>query len=744
MQVAHRTASLLILVVVAAGCSQDGLPEGLAGGLADDLKHFDSGPVLASLDRMVAADRLAHHKRLIEERGFSYTVGDNPAMHRDLSQLAGLVRPDVVPKGDEEPLPPLLGDPPSRWDWREQGAGLPPARDQGTCGSCWAFSTVAALETAVAAFDGEHVDLSEQYLVDCNTMGYGCGGGFYVHEMHQDPGAVWERDYPYTAYDGSCRSSGLEHPYKILRSGSVEAGNIAQIKQAIYQYGSVSVSMYACGSIPGYTGGVYDSTECNYGMTNHAVSLVGWDDTVTHAQGTGVWIMRNSWGAGWGEDGYMRVAYGVAQVAEVDATYVEYEPTDPTDTDGDGVIDLRDNCPEIDNADQLDADLDGQGDVCDSSFDPIERSITLADDDSQSIGLGFEFPFFGETYTEVNINSDGNLTFGSADGQSEARSQQRFLTGPPRVAVLYADLNPSSGGNVTYRKDDASTLTVTWQGVPEYSRSGGGGSNTASVTLHASGQIEVTVDSNSTAGNDPRCIVGISRGGTGNNAAESDLSGETSGSINYEGTTAVFETFSASDSFDLTGVTLRFSGTVEPNMAPTASIDASPRSGSPPLEVSFTANAADEDGEVIAYDWDFGDRTVSDKQTTTKVFEYEGQYTVTLTVTDDQGGTGTATAVIVVGEGVPETDGDGDGDADGDGDSDGDGDGDGDGDDPGGEGPGGVPMAGEGPISTMFGYGACSAAPTRAAAPGGALWMLLGLASAWAFSRPRRSRPGAR
>lgn len=733
MQVAHRTASLLTLMAVVAGCSQDGMPEGFAGGLARDLKYFDSGPVLASLDRAVAADRLAHHKRLIDVRGYSYTVGDNPAMHRDLSQLAGLARPDVVPKGDEAPLPPLLGDPPERWDWREQGRGLPPARDQGTCGSCWAFSTVAALETAVAAFDGEHVDLSEQYLVDCNTMGYGCGGGFYVHEMHENPGAVWERDYPYTAYDGSCRASGLERPYKILRSGSVEAGNIAQIKQAIYQYGSVSVSMNACGSIPGYTGGVYDSTECNWGVTNHAVSLVGWDDTVTHAQGRGVWIMRNSWGAGWGEDGYMRVAYGVAQVAEVDATYVEYEPTDPTDTDEDGVIDLRDNCPEIDNADQLDADLDGQGDACDSSFDPIERSLTLADDDSQSIALGFEFPFFGETYTEVNINSDGNLTFGSADSQSEARSQQRFLTGPPRIAVLYADLNPSNGGSVTYRKDDESTFTVTYQGVPEYTRSGGGGANTAEVRLHASGLIEVTIEANTTSGNDPRCIVGISRGGAGNSASESDLSGESSGTISYEGTTAVFETFSASDSFDLTSVALSFSGTVEPNMAPSASIGASLLSGEPPLEVSFSGRGADEDGEVIAYHWDFGDRTVSDKQTTTKVFEYEGQYTVTLTVTDDQGGTGTATTVIVVGEGVPETDGGTDGDTDSDTDS----------DDPGGEGPGGgVPASGEGPISTMVGYGACSAAPASASAPGAALWVLLGLAAASALGR--RARPRAR
>ncbi len=660
MERSLRIGALVITLTAVACTATD--PSGGADELGSVLpKYFDSGPLLAAVGDSNVAELLEHHDSIIVLRGYNYTIGDTPAVHRPLEHLAGLVRPDVVPKSDPEDVR-LLGDPPSRWDWRDEApSGLPTARDQASCGSCWAFATVGTLEVAVAAYDGDHVDLSEQFLVDCNPYGYGCGGGMDVHDMHEEgQGSVWESDYPYQARDGACRSSGLERQYTIMRSGTVETGNTEQIKAAIYQYGSVWTSMNVCGSIPGYTGGVYDSTECSWGTPNHAVLLVGWDDTVSHSQGTGVWIMRNSWGSSWGDGGYMQAAYNVALLGQFDANFVEYVPLDPTDTDDDGVIDLRDNCPEIPNASQLDVDLDGNGDACDDRFDAIVQTVSLADDDSETISLGFAFPFFGEEYNDVHINSDGNLTFGSSDAQAEARDQPHFLTGPPRIGVLYADLNPSSGGSVTYRKDDPDTFTVLWSNVPEYSRTGGGGSNSAEVTIDVTGRITINVASNSLSGNDPQCIVGVTRGGSSNDASESDLSSLADGNISYDGTSAIYEVFAGGDTFDLEGRALSFGGAVEPNLAPTAALEASVRSGTAPLEVHFTGHGADEDGTIVNYHWDFGDRTVSGVQNPRKVFEQDGEYLVTLTVFDDQGATATDTTTIFVGTDAPPPDEDDD------------------------------------------------------------------------------------
>lgn len=656
-----RTLSMISLLTVCslgtvACTADDPLADALIDALEGDGKYHDPGPLLAHTDDLEVQRRLDYHREVIAVRGYSYRVSDNPAMHRDPAHLHGLVRPSKVPKGDTPAPPKLYGDAPERWDWREQGVGLPPPQNQGSCGSCWAYGTTNPLEVAVAIFDNEHVDFSEQHMVDCNTEGSGCWGGYFVPEMIQEPeGAIFEHDYPYEARNGSCRSAGLERQYSIKSWGSVPGGDIDAIKTAIWQYGAVGVTMSSCGSLPGFSGGIYDSSECNRTSTNHIVTLVGWDDTLTHRQGRGVWVLRNSWGTGWGDGGYGLFAYGVARVAE-DAIFVEYEPLDPTDTDEDGVIDLRDNCPEVVNPTQLDADLDGAGDVCDPTFDTVERALSLADDDSRALHLGFEFPFFGREYSEVYVNSDGNLTFSAGDSLTETRDQSRFLTVAPRIAVLYADLNPSSGGEIRFRKENPNVLTIIYSGVPEFSRSGGGGSNTAEVTLDSSGRISITVTSNTLTGSEPTCIVGISAGGAGNSEPESDLSAVAGRTIAYEGTGAVYEVFSGGETFDLNGTTLTFAATAEPNHPPMAAIEATPRSGPAPLEVQLFGNGSDDDGAVVSYHWDLGDGTTSEAPELTHVFDVEGTYEVTLTVTDDMGDVGSASTTIAVGSDLPPDD----------------------------------------------------------------------------------------
>jgi predicted secreted protein len=235
---------------------------------------------------------------------------------------------------------------PSSFNWCDQG-GCTPIKDQGACGSCWAFATVGLLESKIKLLDGIQQDLSEQYLVSCNTDGWGCCGGDWAHDYHlskkppseSQAGAVMESSFPYGSASTPCGSPEIgcggpyPHPYKITSwayvpeitswdyvgpAEGVPAANV--IKQAIYDHGPVAVGICVGASFAHYTGGVFQTNEtCDYDV-NHGVVLVGWNDTY------GAWILRNSWGTSWGESGYMRIKYGTSNVG-YSANYVTYSPS---------------------------------------------------------------------------------------------------------------------------------------------------------------------------------------------------------------------------------------------------------------------------------------------------------------------------------------------------------------------------------------------------------------------------------
>ncbi len=212
--------------------------------------------------------------------------------------------------------------------------GCTPIRDQGGCGSCWAFGTVGVLEQRILSDDGLSKDLAEQYLVSCNTDGYGCSGGWWAHDYHLNnippgepaAGAVYEADFPYVASEVPCNPPHVHHE-KIVSWNYVNGDwpSVAEIKQAIVNHGPVAVAICTGSAFGGYSGGVFETDEsavCGDSVVNHGVVLVGWDD----AQGSsGVWILRNSWNTWWGESGYMRIGYGVSNVG-FGATYIEYAP----------------------------------------------------------------------------------------------------------------------------------------------------------------------------------------------------------------------------------------------------------------------------------------------------------------------------------------------------------------------------------------------------------------------------------
>lgn len=217
----------------------------------------------------------------------------------------GLVRPRINITSLPHIIPTLADGEtlPAQFDWRDKG--LTPIQDQGQCGSCWAFSVTAAARDALKLFGPGDVDISQQFLVDCDQTASGCGGGYFTaFDLIQSPGSPSQKAYPYYARNGRCKRD-LPVAGKILKWAYVGDGRgeptTIQIKTAIFKYGPVSVTVTADQNFMNYSHGVY--SKCRSGQTNHMTNLVGWNDA------TKSWIMRNSWGESWGEKGFMEIMY---------------------------------------------------------------------------------------------------------------------------------------------------------------------------------------------------------------------------------------------------------------------------------------------------------------------------------------------------------------------------------------------------------------------------------------------------
>ncbi|NQU09802.1 choice-of-anchor D domain-containing protein, partial [bacterium] len=252
-----------------------------------------------------------------EQVGWTFKVGETPATGRTIGELCGMLPFFELPPPPAAMALAGLGALPARFDWRDQG--LPTVRNQGGCGSCWAFGTVGAFECALELQSGLSEDLSEQWLVSCNQSGWDCSGGSYAFDYFKltgglsDPfggtGAVLEVNFPYTATDATCDGP-YPHDYWIDDWAGLSSPTVEEIKEAIFTYGPVSATVHAGeAEFAAYSGGVFNA--CVDEVIDHLIVLVGWDDT----DSGGVWILRNSWGTGWGEDGgYMRIPYGCSRV----------------------------------------------------------------------------------------------------------------------------------------------------------------------------------------------------------------------------------------------------------------------------------------------------------------------------------------------------------------------------------------------------------------------------------------------
>jgi len=213
-------------------------------------------------------------------------------------------------------------------DWRTKGY-VTGVKDQGQCGSCWAFGAIASLEAAHFETHGELISLSEQQLVDCDSQDGGCNGGWYDTAwkyIKNEGGSNTETAYPYEARDGSCRvdSNGFVAAVSGCNGGpnffcdnhgmdGDEANLVAALNdrpQAV----AVDATYFQF-----YSGGVFHSALCSTSRLNHAVTAVGYGSDA----GDDYYIVKNSWGASWGEDGYIRMARGTANMCGI-ANYPAY------------------------------------------------------------------------------------------------------------------------------------------------------------------------------------------------------------------------------------------------------------------------------------------------------------------------------------------------------------------------------------------------------------------------------------
>jgi len=209
------------------------------------------------------------------------------------------VNPEAGPT--EYPLPESL-------DWRYYDV-VTEVKNQGQCGSCWAFSTIGTIEGAHARRTGNLVSLSEQNLIDCVYENSGCNGGFpYKALMHviNNGGVDTEESYPYEAYQGQCRYDVNNVGSTITEAYQVKEGDEADLKRALAIYVPVSVCIDASHySFQLYQSGVYYEAQCNPLVMEHAVLAVGYD---TDENGQDYWIVKNSWGTDWGMNGYINMA----------------------------------------------------------------------------------------------------------------------------------------------------------------------------------------------------------------------------------------------------------------------------------------------------------------------------------------------------------------------------------------------------------------------------------------------------
>jgi C1A family cysteine protease len=392
-----------------------------------------------------------------EEGGCSWTSGKTSVSdlsHEEFQKLLGFIVPDWYKEWWEQAdklKAPEGAKFDEVFDWRvHEGpygtTGVTAVTDQGQCGSCWAFAAVAHLESMVKIYGEVEMDLSEQQSVSCIRPGSGCDGwnSAACYDLFRTVGAISEECMPYYANDTDpCIQNQCEKWAKI--GGYTPVYNdVNSIKSALLT-GPVKSSMAVEDTFQTYTGGCYDKP---YFGTNHAVLIVGWDDTM--CDGEGAWIVKNSWGPGWGEDGFFYIQYNCCQMGayayQIDYVfhrpYVRFEDyaiNDQAGGNGDGR-------PQPGETVRLDFALKNVW----SPLDEVEVTVTA---DTAGIAIADDYSYLGDMNSkDILDNSLDPMEF-NVPGNF-----------PTRRVYFTFHVSGDSGGGITYAAD---TTVEMWVGDAE-------------------------------------------------------------------------------------------------------------------------------------------------------------------------------------------------------------------------------------------------------------------------------------
>jgi C1A family cysteine protease len=256
-------------------------------------------------------------RREINSRAAKWIAQDNPVSllsKEERRKRLGAFEDAVPEEGMVKQFSYAAAPLPSAYDWRNVSGNnyITPIRDQGSCGSCWAFATTAGIESkALITFNrpGTNLNLSEQIILSCSGAG-SCDGGSVgaASNFLKNTGTNLEGCYPYTAQNGNCGSAcsnwqNSTHEidsWSYVSSGSSPAASA--LKNAIYTNGPIVDVYDVYTDFFSYRSGVYTYVSGEY-EGGHAILIVGWNDAES------AFIVKNSWGPNWGESGFFRIAY---------------------------------------------------------------------------------------------------------------------------------------------------------------------------------------------------------------------------------------------------------------------------------------------------------------------------------------------------------------------------------------------------------------------------------------------------
>jgi PKD repeat protein len=574
-------------------------------------------------------------------------------LHKSLPKGARQRRLGLIPQENKSANPltststahkasaPIASSPlPATFDWRNNSGVnyVTPVKDQEFCGSCWAFSSVAAMESRVLIDNpgeaGLNVNLSEQVVVSALTSGSidskgniscidCCNGGFIGDAANyiQNTGIPIEGCFPYTGYDplddqlsgGKYKSSLIDacatyntDTYRTQASGGTKSAWIwvsnttvnqqnngtvyatpTQIKNAIYNFGPVVVTMYVYDDFYlYYQSGIYSYVSGGWDG-GHAITAVGWDDTTDPP----CFIVKNSWGSTWGESGYFRIAQ---------------------------------------------TELSGK-----SQF--AQNAIAYTSSTGSSLGVPT-----ADFYIEIPAVTDNNMTV-TGTAPFSVIFQDTSTTPNASDPIIswfwnFGDGTTSTAQNPTHVYSVAGAYTVSL----EVSNQAGVDTGTYINMVTVQGIPVADFSASTTSGMAPLTVqfTDQSSGATGWSWSFSGLGTSTLENPGYTfvnpGTYSVVLT--ASNSVGSASKTMLISVTPN-NGPPTVGITATPNTGTAPLTVQFTA--VNSGGGAASYAWAFGDNQTGTGQVVSHTYRSPGTYTAALTGTGP-GGAGTATAVIIV------------------------------------------------------------------------------------------------